>query len=187
MSEETNWTDHVTSGKAWVRFLLMLLFTPLLGCVGFLVVAIGLFQFFSVLASGESNPQLRELGRELSHFAAGLADFLTYNTERRPFPLTTSPPGDAAESVKQPTPEAPRPTRRAAATRKKPPARRRSASTREKPVEPGGDPGGEAGSKSSSEPTKFEALSDLEKVIGAPSRERRSGDSSAAGRGFDLP
>ncbi|MGH8161625.1 MAG: DUF4389 domain-containing protein [Gammaproteobacteria bacterium] len=159
MSEETNWTEHVTSGEAWFRFLLMILFTPFLGCVGFLILAIALFQFFSVLASGESNPQLRELGSDLSRFAVGIVDFLTYNTEQKPFPFTVSPSAEPADSTAS---EAPRPTRRTRAARKKPATRRRSTATRKKPVKPAGDPGRETGSKSSSEQTKSEALSDTE-------------------------
>lgn len=132
MSEETNWTDHVANGKAWFRFLLMLLFTPFLGCVGFLILAIALFQFFSVLASGESNPQLRELARDLSRFAVGIVDFLTYNTEEKPFPFTSPHSAETAGSAPPPASEAPRPARRASPARKKTTPRRRSASTRRK-------------------------------------------------------
>lgn len=97
MADTDSWTDHVLDRQAWLRFLFMLLFTPLLGCIGFMVLCLALFQFFSVLASGESNPQLRELGRDLSRIGEDIAAFLTYNTDRKPFAFKSSAHGKRGE------------------------------------------------------------------------------------------
>ncbi|MGH8224550.1 MAG: DUF4389 domain-containing protein [Gammaproteobacteria bacterium] len=152
MSETTSWTDHVLAGASWRRFGFMLLFAPLLGCVGFLIACIALFQFFSVLASGENNAQLRGLGRDLSRLAVAIMNYLTYNTEQKPFPFGAAPRADAvrettaaavaganSETVAQ---ESARSTRRPAARRKrkatprKTTPRRRSATTTRKPDSP---------------------------------------------------
>ncbi len=85
--DTTGWTNHVLDGQAWLRFLFMLLLTPLLGCVGFMVLCVALFQFFSVLATGEDNSQLRALGADLSRLGVDIVTFLTYNTERKPFSM----------------------------------------------------------------------------------------------------
>jgi hypothetical protein len=92
MDATQGWPNHVLNGESWFRLLLMLLLAPLLACVGFLILCVALFQFFSVLASGESNPQLRALGRDLGHFCMEMVDFLTYNSERKPFPFTPGVP-----------------------------------------------------------------------------------------------
>ncbi len=104
MSEATGWTDHVLAGASWRRFGFMLLFAPLLACVGFMIACIALFQFFSVLASGENNSQLRALGRDLSRFGVAIMDYLTYNTEQKPFPFGTRPHADTSDRDEPETP-----------------------------------------------------------------------------------
>jgi hypothetical protein len=99
MRDETNWPEHILNGQTWLRFLVMLLYTPLLACVGFLIVCIALFQFFAMLASGESNAELRALGGDLSQFGVGIVDFLTCNAERRPFPFAASSPAPSVETT----------------------------------------------------------------------------------------
>ncbi|MGH8427555.1 MAG: DUF4389 domain-containing protein [Gammaproteobacteria bacterium] len=86
--EESSWTSHVLAGAAWRRFAFMLIFVPVLCCALFLMGFTALFQFFSMLASGETNPQLTGFGHGLARFSAEIMDYLTYNTEQRPFPFT---------------------------------------------------------------------------------------------------
>ncbi|HEX5313949.1 MAG TPA: DUF4389 domain-containing protein [Gammaproteobacteria bacterium] len=87
MADESSWTSHVLAGATWRRFAFMLIFVPILSCALFLMGFTSLFQFFSMLASGETNPQLTSFGHGLARFAAEIMDYLTYNTERRPFPF----------------------------------------------------------------------------------------------------
>lgn len=84
---EPSWTEHILAGAAWRRFGMMLLFAPVLGCLGFLVFFVALFQFFAVLASGETNPHLAGLGHDVARFAAAIMEYLSYNAERPPFPF----------------------------------------------------------------------------------------------------
>lgn len=150
---EPSWTAHVARGTTWRRFGFMLVLAPILACAGFLVAFTALFQFFSVLASGETNPQLTGFGRELSRFATSIMDFLTYNTERRPFPFgpwpqetgrRTSQPASAAATKKAPG----RRKRRAVPARKRSPRRRPGDAGREegatRPSEPEEDDDGGA-------------------------------------------
>lgn len=94
---EPSWTTHVLAGAAWRRFGIMLLFAPVLCCAGFLIAFVALFQFFTVLASGETNPHLGSLGGELGRFAGAIIAFLTYNSERPPFPFAPWPGAGARE------------------------------------------------------------------------------------------
>lgn len=141
MGETTSWTDHVLAGASWRRFGFMLLCAPLLACVGFLIACIALFQFFSVLASGENNLQLRHLGRDLARLGVAIMDFLTYNTDRKPFPFGTRPSeSHLAAGQTEASWESARSPRRATAGRRprktssrKTTARRRSSVAARKP------------------------------------------------------
>lgn len=86
---EPSWINHVSSGSTWRRFGFMLIFLPILACAGFLILLTALFQFFGVLANGEANLQLRNFGSELARFSAAIIEYLTYNTEHRPFPFSS--------------------------------------------------------------------------------------------------
>lgn len=115
---EPDWTTHITAGAAWRRFGLMVVFVPILACVGFFIAFTALFQFFNVLAQGESSPHLGRNGRDLGRYASDIIDFLTYNSEKRPFPFA------ADETTESPKPAAPR--------KKKTTARKKTGTTRKK-------------------------------------------------------
>lgn len=96
---ESDWTTHIVAGAAWRRFGIMLLLIPILGCVGFFIAFTALFQFLSVLANGETSPNLRSSGEDLSRYATAIMDFLTYNSEHRPFPFAAGADGDSRSPV----------------------------------------------------------------------------------------
>lgn len=85
---ERSWLDHVSSGAAWRRFGVMLVLLVVVTCVAFLVFLTSVFQFFGVLSSGEVNPHLSRFGSELAQLTRDIIAFLTYNTEKRPFPFS---------------------------------------------------------------------------------------------------
>lgn len=104
----------------------MVLLAPILACVGLFIAFTSLFQFCNVLAQGEPNPHLARSGRDLSRYAAAIVDFLTYNSEQRPFPFAAPPedqPSGGTPSRTAPT----QPSR--ATTRKKKTASRKKTGT----------------------------------------------------------
>ncbi|MGH8127714.1 MAG: DUF4389 domain-containing protein [Gammaproteobacteria bacterium] len=115
---EPDWTTHILAGAAWRRFGIMVLLVPVLGCVGLFIAFTALFQFFSVLASGETTPSLRRCGADLSGYATTIIDFLTYNSEHRPFPFASPPTSSSIAATAENKP--------AGATQKKPTARKAS-------------------------------------------------------------
>lgn len=129
---EPSWTEHVAVGATWRRFGFMLLFVPVLCCAGILIGFTALFQFFSMLASGETNPQLTGFGRELSRLAAAVMDYLTYNRETRPFPFGPWPASDLGRSP--PPPPRPRGAKRPPRARSGRKRSRRSAASTEAPA-----------------------------------------------------
>jgi len=135
----------------------MLLFAPILCCAGFLVGFVALFQFFTVLASGETNPHLAGLGRELGRFSMAIMDFLTYNTDRAPFPFapwpaeTVSPDADSAppRGAARPRSDA---ASRSARTRRRKKTSSRTSSKRSTRKRSASRAGGERPAPKSSEP-----------------------------------
>lgn len=119
---ESDWTTHIVAGAAWRRFGIMLLLIPILGCVGFFIAFTALFQFLSVLANGETSPNLRSSGEDLGRYAAAIIDFLTYNSERRPFPFAARADNESRPPAATKTPR----PRHAPATARKPATRKTS-------------------------------------------------------------
>ncbi len=78
---------HVKTRSTWTRLIFMIicsLFYALSRLVTFVVVGV---QFFTVLLTGETNTQLKQLGRSLAVYSFQVVDFLTFNTEVKPFPF----------------------------------------------------------------------------------------------------
>ncbi len=73
--------------NVWMRGLMMLIFAFCLGMAKFVMFAVVLFQFLSVLFTSNTNPNLLKLGLGLSHYQYQIMLFLTYNSDMQPFPV----------------------------------------------------------------------------------------------------
>ncbi len=71
----------------WLRGLLMLAFFLLLGLLKLAVGFLALFQFGSLLLTGEPNPRLARFGAGLSLYLGDLVAYLLCTTDRLPFPF----------------------------------------------------------------------------------------------------
>lgn len=80
-------TENVTDRSLWVRLLYMLLFSVLYSVGKFVLIAVVVFQFFHNLLSGDSNPQLLKFGQRLSAYLYQIMLFMTFNTEKYPYPF----------------------------------------------------------------------------------------------------
>lgn len=127
---EPDWTTHITSGSAWRRFGLMIVFAPILACVGFFIAFTALFQFFNVLAQGEPSPHLSRSGSELGGYACDIISFLTYNREKPPFPFAADEEPVAETTAGKASPEAATPHKKKASVRKKTGTTRKKTTTR---------------------------------------------------------
>lgn len=72
----------------FVRLLFMILFFALFGLVRFLVWAVVLFQFLTHLFTGRANQRALIWGEGLANWIHRMMLFMTYNTERMPFPFS---------------------------------------------------------------------------------------------------
>ena len=85
-----------------MRALFMIIFFIAARFVAVLVAFIGLFQFICTLITRKPNDNVKEFGKDLSVYAAEIIEFLSYNTDRKPWPFssdTNAEPEDPAPTV----------------------------------------------------------------------------------------
>jgi len=70
-----------------MRGLQMLIFAVCLWLARFVLLAVVVFQFLTVLFSGNTNQNLLKFGLQLSVYQCQIMRFLTYNTEQLPYPI----------------------------------------------------------------------------------------------------
>jgi hypothetical protein len=81
-----------SDGRAiWKRALFMLLFAVIYSIAEIVVLLVVVFQFLCVLITGDRNPRVLELGQSLSTFVYEILRFVTFNSERMPFPFDVWP------------------------------------------------------------------------------------------------
>ncbi|HKI62978.1 MAG TPA: DUF4389 domain-containing protein [Mariprofundaceae bacterium] len=79
--------EHVTDSNVWVRLVFMVIFAMLYWVAEIVLAIVVLFQFLSVLFTGQKNARVLTLGAQLSTYAYQIFRFLTYNSEVQPFPM----------------------------------------------------------------------------------------------------
>lgn len=94
MTDELNINDikaRISSSKHWTRLVYMLLFALMLHVASIAMWVLCAMQFLFSLFTGKDNENLRYLGKSITRFIGQALDFLTYNTETRPFPFAEWP------------------------------------------------------------------------------------------------
>lgn len=79
--------ENITSRSTWIRLFFMIVFGLLYGLSRLVTAAVVVIQFFNVLFTGNANKQLKTFGHSLAIYSFEIVDYLTFNTERKPFPL----------------------------------------------------------------------------------------------------
>lgn len=99
MNEEIK--QRLQTKEIWQRGLFMLFFMFVYGFSNSLVIAILFFQYATLIVTGKVNEFLLDFGRNLSVYIHQIINFLTFNSEQRPFPFSAWPNGnDAAALIK---------------------------------------------------------------------------------------
>ena len=75
----------------WIRGLLMLMFILIKYSVSWLILIILLFQFANNLLFDKPNSRLLEFSKHLNIYLLQVANFLTFNSETKPFPFADWP------------------------------------------------------------------------------------------------
>src|SRR5690606_37202366 len=86
--------DHIKAKATWLRLLFMIVMLVLYSISRIVVIAVVVIQFLYVLFTGRTNERLLGLGQSLATYTYQIVQYLTYNTEQRPFPFDLDwPPG----------------------------------------------------------------------------------------------
>ena len=89
MKEEMR--ENLIDEGIWMRGVFMILFLIAYNIVEFLILLVALFQFVAVLFTGRVNETVLRLGNNLSFFALETFQYLTFNSNLRPFPFSPWP------------------------------------------------------------------------------------------------
>lgn len=94
--------ERLTAKNKWIRGMYMLLFALIYNIAEIVVGAVAVFQFIVSLFTGKTNEYLITLGQSLGTFIYQIMQFLTFNSEDKPYPFSPWPQG--APEVKQKRP-----------------------------------------------------------------------------------
>lgn len=86
-SERSDLEKNVLARSTWIRLLFMIVFAFLYGLSRLVTAAVVVIQFFHVLFAGDTNDQLKKFGHSLAIYSFEIVDYMTFNTETKPFPL----------------------------------------------------------------------------------------------------
>ena len=95
--ETTPIEEHLKSRSTWLRLVFMLVFWILAGVTTFVASVVIVLGFFWVLFTGETNEQLRKTGQGIAAYISQIINYLTYNTDDKPFPFGEWPSADRSD------------------------------------------------------------------------------------------
>jgi len=89
--ENANSIEQAGNSSKWLRALYMVLFAVLFKAAEFVMWVVVVFQLVITLATDRPNRRLQRFGQQLSIYVGSLWMFLTYNSEKKPFPYSDWP------------------------------------------------------------------------------------------------
>ncbi|WP_019601555.1 DUF4389 domain-containing protein [Teredinibacter turnerae] len=101
--------SNLTSSKHWLRLVFMVLFAVFLQVALAVLWVLVCVQFLFALVTGSDNPKLRYFAASLAIYIHGTINFLTYNSEEKPFPFADwpeTPSASTEQTVAEHAPEA---------------------------------------------------------------------------------
>ncbi len=87
MQEGREFGENLKSRSTWIRLLFMLIVIALLAVSRLVVFPVVALQFLWVLFTAEANERLTAFGHSLALYTCEIIDYLTYNTDDKPFPF----------------------------------------------------------------------------------------------------
>ena len=88
---DKQWKDNIKSESFWLRSVFMVLFFVVYRIVDILVLLVAISQWLYVLLSGDANQGLRKFAQGLSLYVAQIINYLSYNSEEKPYPFSDWP------------------------------------------------------------------------------------------------
>lgn len=81
--------ENLKKISTWKRIFFLLVFAVIMGIVRMLLWAVIILQIGSSLITGEPNKNILGFGRKLATYLYHILLFLTYSTEKLPFPFSS--------------------------------------------------------------------------------------------------
>jgi hypothetical protein len=100
INDETK--NNLKNTNAWLRLLFVIFFSFLLYVAGLVLFVMIFFQIVVNLFTGESNERIKNFSKSLNLYIYDLLQYMTYNTEERPFPFKDWPVDDKSTDVDPP-------------------------------------------------------------------------------------
>lgn len=79
--------ENVKQKSTWLRLFFMVVLAFIYGLSRFVIGAVVIIQFFYVLLTGETKEQLKSFGHSLAIYSYEIIDYLTFNSNEKPFPF----------------------------------------------------------------------------------------------------
>ena len=93
MEDQITYKEHCKN--VLIRWIFMLLFIIISRIIDAIVVLISVFQLFYTLVMRKPNNNVMSFGKDLSLYLAEIVQFLSYNTETKPWPFSPWPQTDS--------------------------------------------------------------------------------------------
>lgn len=98
MTTSTSLKDRLKDENFWLRLPFMLLFFVAWRLTELALLGVILVQLCFRLLAGQPQPQLQQLGSQLSLYIYQVFRYLTFNSETKPFPFSEWPETEEADA-----------------------------------------------------------------------------------------
>jgi len=85
--------ENLKAKSTWIRLVFMLILCFLGWLATMVATVVVVLGFFWVLFTGETNKRLKGAGQGIARYVYQIIQYLTYNTDERPFPFDAAWPG----------------------------------------------------------------------------------------------
>jgi hypothetical protein len=90
-TEQSELKVRLLSAEHWLRFVFMVLFAVVAGVASYVVAVLIIIQFLFALVTGTGEERLKAFGGSLSKYLFQILQYLTYNSEEKPYPFNDWP------------------------------------------------------------------------------------------------
>lgn len=94
----TDLKTNILCVEHWLRCLFMILFSVIASVASYVIFVLVVIQFLFTLITGKPEQRLRFFGNSLTQYITQILQFLTYNSEQKPFPFSDWPTPDVTDS-----------------------------------------------------------------------------------------
>ena len=96
-TEQSELKVRLLSTEHWLRFVFMVLFAVVAGVASYVVAVLIVIQFLFALVTGTGETRLKAFGGSLSKYLFQILQYLTYNSEEKPFPFNDWPEAEETD------------------------------------------------------------------------------------------